>query len=187
MATGNQTPNARWSSSPAPRTASAPRPPASWPGAASTSSPASVYGSYAATKFALEAVSDSLRREVGSLGVKIIVVEPGAVTTGMLAAVDASGERIIGEMTEAQQGRYAALMRAVMSQARASVPGAATPEEAGRVIADAIASERPRARYTVGRGTETLVRLTRLLPDRMLDGLLARDLKPHFTEAEYRT
>ena len=145
------------------------------------------YGPYAATKFALEAVSDSLRREVGSLGVKVIVIEPGAVTTGMLAGVDASGERIIGEMTEAQQGRYAALMRAVMSQAKASVPGAASPEEAGRVIADAIASERPRARYTVGRGTGTIVRLTRLLSDRMLDGLLARNLKAHFTEAKYRT
>lgn len=141
-------------------------------------------GPYAGTKFALEAVSDSLRREVEPMGVKVVVIEPGAVTTGMLARVDASGERIVNEMTGEQRGRYAALMHAVMSQARASVPGGASPEEAGLVIADAITAERPRTRYTVGRGTATIVQLTRLLPDRLLDSLLARNLDTHFRKAQ---
>ena len=57
------------------------------------------YGPYAGTKFALEAVSDALRREVEPLGVKVVVVEPGAVTTGMLGQVDVRGQRIISEMT----------------------------------------------------------------------------------------
>lgn len=42
------------------------------------------YGPYAGTKFALEAVSDSLRREMSPLGVQVVVVEPGAVRTEML-------------------------------------------------------------------------------------------------------
>lgn len=138
------------------------------------------YGPYAGTKFALEAVSDSLRREVGPLGVKVIVIEPGAVTTGMLGQVDVRGQRIIDEMTPAQHGRYATLMHAVIAQAQASVPKGATPEDAGRVIAEAIASKRPRTRYTVGRGTAMVVRLTKLLSDRMFDNLLARNLKPYF-------
>src|ERR1700754_4873294 len=41
------------------------------------------YGPYAATKFALEAVSDSLRREIAPTGVHVVVVEPGAVRTEM--------------------------------------------------------------------------------------------------------
>ena len=135
------------------------------------------YGPYAATKFALEALSDSLRREVALFGVKVIVVEPGAVKTGMLERVDASGERIISEMTSQQRDRYAPLMRSVMSQARASASDASSPEEVARVIADAVVNQRPRARYTVGRGTATIVRATRLLSDRMLDGLLARGLQ----------
>ena len=142
------------------------------------------YGPYAGTKFALEAVSDSLRREVRTLGVKVVVIEPGAVTTGILARVDASGERIVGEMTGEQRGRYAALMHAVMSQARASVPGGASPEEAARVIADAITTERPRARYTVGRGTASIVRMTRLFSDRFLDNLLARNLSKHLRKTK---
>ena len=145
------------------------------------------YGPYAGTKFALEAVSDSLRREVEPLGVKVVVIEPGAVKTAMLERVDASGERIIGEMTDQQRGRYAALMHAVMGQARASAPGGATPEEAAGVIADAIVSKQPRPRYTVGRGTATIVRLTKVLSDRMLDGLLARNLKRHLPKASTPT
>ena len=47
------------------------------------------YGPYAGTKFALEAVSDALRREVTELGVKVVVIEPGAVQTEM-------GERGLG-------------------------------------------------------------------------------------------
>ena len=41
------------------------------------------YPAYAGSKFALEALSDSLRREVGGLGVAVVVIEPGAVKTAM--------------------------------------------------------------------------------------------------------
>jgi len=41
------------------------------------------YGPYAGTKFALEAVSDSLRREIAPFGVQVVVVEPGAVRTNI--------------------------------------------------------------------------------------------------------
>ena len=140
------------------------------------------YGPYAGTKFALEAVSDALRREVEPLGVNVIVIEPGAVKTGMLDQVNVTGQRIIGEMTTEQRGRYATLMHAVISQAQASVPGGASPDEVARVIADAMTSKRPPTRYTVGRSTAMIIRLTRLLSDRMLDSLLARNLKPYLLD-----
>jgi short-subunit dehydrogenase len=126
------------------------------------------YGPYAGTKFALEAVSDALRREVEPLGVKVIVVEPAAVTTEMLGRVAVTGERITRGMTTEQRGRYATLMHSIISQA----------EEAGRVIADAITSRRPRTRYTVGREA-ALLPLLAILPDRMLDRILAAALRPY--------
>ncbi len=143
------------------------------------------YGPYAASKFALEAVSDSLRREVAPLGVKVVVVEPGAVTTEMLRRVAASGERIQGGLTAEQHGRYATLMQAIISQAQAAIPKGVPAEEAGRVIADAITTKRPRTRYTVGRDAAMIVRLTRFLSDRMLDSLLARSLKPHLVKLHH--
>jgi NAD(P)-dependent dehydrogenase (short-subunit alcohol dehydrogenase family) len=141
------------------------------------------YGPYAGTKFALEAVSDALRREVGPLGVKVVVVEPGAVTTEMLGRVAVTGARITGGMTQEQRGRYASLMHSIIAQAQAAAPKGVPAEEAGRVIADAITSTRPRTRYTVGRDAAIIVRLVRVLSDRLLDSLLARSLKPHLTSA----
>jgi len=145
------------------------------------------YGPYAGSKFALEAVSDALRREVEPLGVKVIVVEPGAVTTEMLGGVAVTGERIISGMTTEQRGRYATLMHAIISQAQAAIPKGVPAEEAGRVVADAITSKRPRTRYTVGRDAAIIVRLARYLSDRMLDSLLARSLKPHLPKASPTT
>ena len=137
------------------------------------------YGPYAATKFALEAVSDSLRREVEPLGMKVVVIEPGAVRTSMLGRVDVTGQRIIDDMTAEQRGRYGDLMHAVISQAQASVPGGAPPEEAARVIANAITSKRPRTRYTVGRYIAMLRCIVGFMPDRIMDQLLAQGLKAH--------
>ena len=143
------------------------------------------YGPYAGTKFALEAVSDSLRREVAAFGVKVVVVEPGAVTTEMTGRLVIASERVTGGMSAEQHGRYDALMQAVIAQARTLTrEGAGRPaEEVGRVIADAIVSERPRTRYTVGRDAAIGVRLARFVSDRMLDSMLARTLKPYFPKA----
>ncbi|MEO8118412.1 MAG: SDR family oxidoreductase [Rhodoferax sp.] len=141
------------------------------------------YGPYAGSKFAMEAVSDALRREVGPLGVKVVVVEPGAVTTPMLENVSAAGARITSAMTTAQRGRYAGLMHSIIAQAQAAIPKGVPAEEAGRIIADAVASKRPRIRYTVGRDAALIVRLIRLLPDRMLDSLLASSLKQYLANA----
>ena len=140
------------------------------------------YGPYAGAKFALEAVSDALRREIERLGVKVIVIEPGAVRTEMLGQVAGTGERIIGGMTSGQRGRYATL-HSVISQAQAAIPKGVPAEDAGRVIADAITSKRPRTRYTIGRDAAIIVRLVRCLSDRTLDSLLARSLKPHQPKA----
>ena len=137
------------------------------------------YGPYASTKFALEAVSDALRREVEPLGVKVIVIEPGAVKTGMLGQVAVAGDGVISGMIPEQRSRYAALMHSIISQAQAAVPKGLPAEKAAQVIADAITSKRPRTRYTVGRDAALITRLVRILPDRMLDRVLAAALRPH--------
>ena len=141
------------------------------------------YGPYASSKFALEAVSDALRREVEPLGVKVIVVEPGAVTTEMSGRVGVTAELITSGMTTEQRGRYATLMHSMVSQAQTYIRKALPAEEAGRVIADAITSKRPRTRYTVGRDAAIILFLARCLSDRMLDSLLTRSLKPHLPKA----
>ena len=143
------------------------------------------YGAYAGSKFALEAVSDALRREVADFGVKVVVIEPGAVTTEMTGRLVIAAERITSGMSAEQRGRYGALMHAVIAQAqRFTREGAGLPAEAAaRAIADAIISERPRTRYTIGRDAAIIVRLARWVSDRMLDSIFARALKRELPKA----
>jgi len=138
------------------------------------------YGPYAGTKFALEAVSDSLRREVAPFGVQVVVVEPGAVRTEMLGRAIATAHELVSAMTPEQSQRYAGLVQAVNRQAVSSTRSGLPADAAAKVIAKAITTRRPRTRYTVGRDAALLTRLARILPDRMLDLLFAAALRAHF-------
>jgi NAD(P)-dependent dehydrogenase (short-subunit alcohol dehydrogenase family) len=138
------------------------------------------YGAYAGSKFALEAVSDSLRREVGGLGVKVVVVEPGAVKTEMLERGIANADRLKAGMTADQVERYGDLVAAVSEQARSFGEGGVSAESAAKVIAKAAAVPRPRTRYTIGRDAAVLVRLARVLSDRVLDRVVRLDLRSHY-------
>ena len=135
------------------------------------------YGPYAATKFALEAVSDALRRELAPHGVRVIVVEPGAIRTEMGARGADTAGRLADLMSPEHRTRYGALIDAVIAQSLHHTDRGMPASEAGRRIADLVETARPRARYTIGRDAALLAVLTRLLPDRVLDGILARSLR----------
>jgi NAD(P)-dependent dehydrogenase (short-subunit alcohol dehydrogenase family) len=73
-------------------------------------------GPYAGTKFALEAVSDSLRREIAPFGVQVVVVEPGAVNTGLASRAIATAHELVSTMTPEQRQRYGGLVQAITAQ-----------------------------------------------------------------------
>ena len=108
------------------------------------------YGPYAGTKFALEAVSDALRREVAELGIKVVVIEPGAVQTEMGERGLATTDRLSAGMTPAQLQRYGDLTAAISAQTRSHLKTGVTAEHAAKVIAKAATATRPRTRYAVG-------------------------------------
>lgn len=135
------------------------------------------YGPYAGSKFALEAVSDSLRRELAPFGVQVVVVEPGAVRTEMLGRAIATADELVSAMTPEQRRRYGGLMQAVNAQAVSSTNSGLPAEAAARVIGKAVTARTPRTRYTVGREA-AMIRLARFVPDRTLDRILAAALRP---------
>jgi NAD(P)-dependent dehydrogenase (short-subunit alcohol dehydrogenase family) len=141
------------------------------------------YGPYAATKFALEAVSDSLRREIAATGIQVVVVEPGAVRTEMPGRAIATTRQLASSMTAEQTHRYGALMHAIAAQTASHTDSGLSADAAAKVVAKAITVRRPRTRYTVGREAALLVPLTRILPDRTVDRVLAAALRPHFPRA----
>ncbi|WP_436532253.1 SDR family oxidoreductase [Actinoplanes sp. HUAS TT8] len=138
------------------------------------------YGAYAGTKFALEAVSDSLRRELAPHGVQVVVVEPGGVQTEMAERGATTAGGIAAGMTEEQTERYGDLVRAIVAHSAAFTRAGQTAEAAARIIAKATTARNPRTRYTIGRDAALMTRLSRFLPDRLLDRMMAADLRPHF-------
>jgi NAD(P)-dependent dehydrogenase (short-subunit alcohol dehydrogenase family) len=141
------------------------------------------YGAYAGTKFALEAVSDALRREVAPLGVQVIIVEPGGVRTEMSARGIATANDLAASMTHEHSNRYGPLVQAIIAQSADFTRNGLPAEKAALVIARAVTDRRPRTRYTIGRDAALLTRLSRILPDRLLDRILAANLRPHYPRA----
>jgi NAD(P)-dependent dehydrogenase (short-subunit alcohol dehydrogenase family) len=137
------------------------------------------YGPYAGTKFALEAVSDSLRRELAPHGVQVVVVEPGAVKTEMADRGAATATDLAEWMNPEHQQRYGRLVKAVVAHSLAFTGKGMSADKAGAIVARAATARRPRTRYTVGRDAAVLTRLARVLPDRVLDRLAAASLRAY--------
>jgi NAD(P)-dependent dehydrogenase (short-subunit alcohol dehydrogenase family) len=137
-----------------------------------------IAGPYAASKFALEGLSDSLRREVAQHGVDVIVVEPGGVKTPIWDKGFDEANRMRAAFGPAAEQLYGNLIDAVEREARkiATDTGLA-PAAVADVIAEALTASKPRSRYLVGRDAKLRARISAVLPDRVFDRLLARALR----------
>lgn len=127
-------------------------------------------GPYAASKFALEALSDCLRRELVPAGVDVIVLEPGPVETPIWEKAAALDSRRYGG-TE-----YAPLLERLIQQAT-SEGGRLPVETIARAVLDVLTRRRPPTRVLLVPGRPWMARLARALPDRWLDRLIARRLR----------
>ncbi len=134
-----------------------------------------LYGPYTTSKFALEALSDSLRRELDN--VKVIVVQPGAMATPIWDRGIATADSLWQAMPPLAHSRYGALVDGMRAQATTLGSDGDPPERVAEVIAKALRARWPRARYVVGRDAKVQAALARVLPDRALDRVLAAGLR----------
>nr|WP_279672534.1 oxidoreductase [Flexivirga meconopsidis] len=124
-------------------------------------------GWYHATKFAVEGLSDALRLELAPFGIKVVIIEPGAIDTewGGIA-----GE---GLMARSGGGAYAEQVRHVARMLGSEQSGpmrGSKPEVVANAIAKAVRSSHPRSRYAIGMGAKPITYARRVLPDRVIDG-----------------
>jgi NAD(P)-dependent dehydrogenase (short-subunit alcohol dehydrogenase family) len=78
---------------------------------------APMLGAYSASKFALEAVTDALRREVGPLGIVVVGVEPGAVATPIWGKGRGDADAVLAGTAPEVRDRYAGPLAAVAARA----------------------------------------------------------------------
>jgi NAD(P)-dependent dehydrogenase (short-subunit alcohol dehydrogenase family) len=133
---------------------------------------------YNASKFGLEGLSDSLRREVRAQGVDVILIEPGGVKTPIWK----KGEQLADEMLEDVPPEAERLYGSMISTLRARTTKieeelGIEPTEVAEAIGTALTASRPRARYVVGSDAKVRAPMARFLPPRVMDRLIGRALR----------
>jgi NAD(P)-dependent dehydrogenase (short-subunit alcohol dehydrogenase family) len=129
-------------------------------------------GAYAATKFALEAISDSWRVELRPWRIMVSLIEPGDVATPLWT----KSLRLIDRLMQRWPEQATALYGPVIAtrEDRLNEHGIA-PEEVAKVVGYALTSPHPRSRYRVGRN-RMIIDLLRRLPIAFRDRLIASQL-----------
>jgi NAD(P)-dependent dehydrogenase (short-subunit alcohol dehydrogenase family) len=127
-------------------------------------------GAYAASKHGLEGFSESLRRELMIYGIDVIIIGPGSIATPIW---DKAEQLDISKYENTDYARVAKRVQGYMvSNGRKGYP----PEKVGQVVWHALTTARPRVRYTVipPRSLRRFIQM--LLPKRIVDKLIARNL-----------
>jgi NAD(P)-dependent dehydrogenase (short-subunit alcohol dehydrogenase family) len=113
---------------------------------------------YAASKWAMEGYSETLHYELASMGIDVILIEPGFFRTNLdRASVQCA--QVIGD--------YDFIRPKVDAYFRQSVRRGGNPAAVGRLIAEAAEAKRPKMRYRIGRDSVWLPRVRALLPKRL--------------------
>jgi NAD(P)-dependent dehydrogenase (short-subunit alcohol dehydrogenase family) len=135
-------------------------------------------GAYHASKFALEAISDTLRRELLSQGVDVIVIEPGGVKTPIWRKGDELAAELTADLSPEGRRRYGDLIAAIRKQTtKIATETGIEPRVVAEAIGHALTARRPRARYLVGRDAKLRAPVAAVLPDRLMDRIVARTLR----------
>ncbi|MEJ6500640.1 MAG: SDR family NAD(P)-dependent oxidoreductase [Rhodobacterales bacterium] len=131
-------------------------------------------GAYNATKYAVEAMSDTLRMELRRTGIKVVLIEPGPITTAFRANAKLQFDRWIDWENAALEPLYRnnlvkRLNDATQKKDRFELPPSAVTAK----LIQALESVNPRPRYFVTVNTYLANFMRRLLPTRLIDMILA--------------
>jgi NAD(P)-dependent dehydrogenase (short-subunit alcohol dehydrogenase family) len=113
-----------------------------------------VLSAYQSTKFALEGLSESMSYELEPFGIRVVIIEPGFIRTNIINSSTTAEKALDSKspyfsLTQKVKNHF----KSMMENASSSSP----PEEVAKVILQAITSENPQLRYTVGNDAATII------------------------------
>ena len=124
-------------------------------------------GAYSASKFALEALSDGMRRELMLFDIKVVIIEPGPVKTPIW-------RKNMNVADDYKDTPYKDLLKHAEDVIANTEANAIRPVEVSRAIYRALTLKNPRTRYIVHKKKWLFWLISRAMPDKWLDKLLVK-------------
>lgn len=128
-------------------------------------------GWYHASKFALEALSDAMRREVKQFGIDVIVIEPGGIKSEWGGIAFESMVQVSGNTA------YAKMAKSIEKVFTATLDKNPEPIVIAKLIKKGIEAKRPKARYSGGYMAAPSLFMARFVPDKLQDKIIASQTK----------
>lgn len=129
-------------------------------------------GPYCASKFALEAITDSLRMELQPWQIGVSLIEVGTVQTPIWQKSISRTDLIWEFLPEAAHEFYSPALKAIINTAQKLEQSGIGPEIVARAVGRALSDRQPKTRYVVGWEAKINIFLSKILPDRVLDKLV---------------
>lgn len=117
---------------------------------------------YNSTKFALEGLSESISYELESFGIRVVIIEPGVIRTNIM------NSSVLAKKALDPESPYYPLMQKVENGFKSMLENpsiSSPPEEVAKVILQAVTSENPQLRYTVGSDAANILQAKRTMSD----------------------
>ena len=129
-----------------------------------------ILSAYNSTKFALEGLSESISYELEPFGIRVIIIEPGFIRTNIM------NSSILTKKALYPSSPYFSLSQNVVNHFKSMVnnPSSSLPEEVAKVVLQAVTSENPQLRYTVGNDADAIMQTKRNMTDTEFGNLIKK-------------
>ena len=131
-------------------------------------------GPYAVSKFGIRAISDCLRMELKSSGIRVSLIEPGSIGTPIWEKSGARFDSAVSKMPEVTREIYRDSLNATLAFSKKLSSFGASPKRVVNAVTHALSARHPKAKYLIGLDARALVTLRKFTPTRLGDGILLR-------------
>jgi NAD(P)-dependent dehydrogenase (short-subunit alcohol dehydrogenase family) len=129
-----------------------------------------VLSAYHSTKFALEGLSESISYEVEPFGIRVVIIEPGVIRTNIM------NSSTLAKKALDPKSPYFSLVQKVENRFKSMMENESSPpEDVAKVILQALTSENPQLRYTVGNDAATMIQARLNMPDNQFKKMIMQN------------
>ena len=134
-------------------------------------------GAYHISKFGMEALSDSLRMELRPWGIHVALIEPGSIATLLWERGRAAADGLLAKLPPRAEQLYGGAINAMREASAKFEKQGIPPDKVAKAIAHALTAKTAKTRYLVGMDAHAQAILATIVPDRLMDRLMAWQLK----------